>query len=693
MSPANSRFKPRSKRACGLVASFRALGACALFAASAGLVICVSLDTAQAQPAMGGRPDPRQMSGLSRLDPQVAPGTITARCLLGGFDQPAVGVEVTLELRAADGRTKNLTSLADGEGRATFTGAEEFVGGDAIASVSFDGELVRSQPIEISASAGSRVLLVKGAPSAPASAPPGSVGPAGPAGPAGQGGAGLDRAGFPEPGKPFSDPRFPKGTLVVGVLDLAARGGVEGISVQLTIRPPVGEGGEAVDEIVRTGVTDAQGRVLFDKLDGDDVPAGSVLVASAVIEEGGARQASQEFTMGDVGLALVFTLGSAEAQDLPGSRAQRRPIMPPRLTPTMKAGSVRISVIDAADQPVAQQEVDLAKLDVTGAETHYSGFSGPDGVAQIEDIAVSVDAAYQITINYAGAPYRSSLFRLHESMGALAELRVFKTTDDASRIRSATQLEIAARENDLAQVTQLYQVFVSGDEAYWPGQALKIEGGEGALGFVVMNRASPIVEHSEKAPFATLREPIPPGEVVDLSFAYLVEHDGAATIRWAPPLPLLESGVLLPKKFRLSSGASKPATPPPQAPDAPFDYFDLGGREPGVPIELVVEGLPTRPRIYKDLALWLGLGMLALLGASFFVGPRRSRRDRLVERKRELVAALHQHSGEGDAAEGERRMGFAIALDQVLRQLEALDGIGGDASSGSGSGSGLGPSA
>ncbi|HGG57304.1 MAG TPA: hypothetical protein ENK31_05865, partial [Nannocystis exedens] len=292
---------------------------------------------------MGGRPDPRQMSGLSRIDPQVAAGTITVRCLLGGFDQPAVGAEVKLELRAADGRTTTLTSLADGEGRATFTGAEEFIGGDAIASVSFDGELVRSRPIDISASAGSRVMLVKGAPSAPAGTPPGS---AGSAGSAGHGGTGS--AGFPEPGKPFSDSRFPKGTLVVGVLDLSARSGVEGISVKLTIRPPAAEDGLAVDEIVRTGVTDAQGRVLFDGLDGDDVPAGSVLVVSAVIEEGGELQVSEEFTMGEVGLALVFTLGAAEALDQPASRVRRRPVMPPRLTPTIKAGTVRISVIDAA---------------------------------------------------------------------------------------------------------------------------------------------------------------------------------------------------------------------------------------------------------------------------------------------------------------------------------------------------------
>jgi len=611
------------------------------------------------------------MSGLSRLDPQVPPGTITVRCLLGGFDQPATGAEVTLEARAPDGRSETFKATADGEGRATFAGVEGFTGGQAIASITFDGEVVRSREIPIAASAGSRVMLVKGAP------------PAGPVGtnptvagdPAGSDAesSGVDGSGFPAPGRPFSDPRFPKGTLVVGVLDLGLRSGVEGIDVTLTIRPPEGE------PVLRTGTTDRQGRALFEGLDGEDVPEGSKLSASAVIEEGGELQTSEEFSIGEEGLALVFTLGSASADPREGATPapmKRRPIMPPRLTPTMKAGSVRVSVIDAGDLPVRQQQVELVQFDVTGAQVEYEGVSGPDGVAHFEGIAVNIDSAYQVTVNYDGAPYSSTLFRLHESMGALAELRVFKTTDDVSRVRSATQMEIAGRENDLAQVTQLYQIVVSGDEAYWPGSPLKIEGAADAIGFVVMDRASAILEHAEKAPFATLREPIPPGEVVDLSFAYLVEHTGTATIRWTPTLPLLESGVLMPEELTLSSGSTAPAIRPPQAPDQPFDYYELGAREAGVPIELVIDDLPTRPRIFRDLGLAFGLAILAMLGLSLMSNPRRTRRDRLEERRAELVREIERCNAEtgDDPTRERRRMSLAIELDQVLRQLSALGG-------------------
>ncbi|MCA9634912.1 MAG: hypothetical protein KC420_02650 [Myxococcales bacterium] len=329
-----------------------------------------------------------------------------------------------------------------------------------------------------------------------------------------------------------------------------------------------------------------------------------------------------------------------------------------------------LEVIDGLDLPVSQQAVEIQKRDVTGAIRSYEGVSGPDGVAYVEGIEYGADSAYEVVVRHKGAPFRSDLFRLHESMGAIAEVRVFATTNDLSRVRSAAQIEVIARENDLAQVAQLYQVFVDGDEAFWPGPGLRISGAEGASGFVVMDRASPILSHAGKAPFAELEEPIPPGEVVDLSIAYLVEHDGTATIRWTPTLPLFEGGVLLPRDLKLTKGSDKPPTPPPQAPEAPYDYYALGAKAVGQPIELVVEGLPVRPRIYKQIGLALGLGILALLGLSLAIRPRSGLRERRLARRAELVAAL-ERVGAGADQEDER--GKIIAeLDQVVRKLEAL---------------------
>lgn len=624
--------------------------------------LLIAAAPALAQPGMGGRPDPRQMSGLARVDPEVPAGTITVRCLLGGFDAPAVDAEVTLEASSADGgRVQRFSARANAEGRATFSGLGDFVGGTAIASVDFGEGPVTSQAIPVAASAGSRVMLVKGAASPAAGA--GADAPTGaPMGAAAGAGAGAGDEG-PRPGRPFADARFPKGSLVVGALDLGARKGIPGAKVRLEIRPPEGEAS------VREATTDAEGRALFEGLDAPEIAAESVLSVEIVLKEGAAPQRSEEFKVAETGQALVFTTGEVSAADA-AAPVRRRPVMPPRLTPTVPAGAVRVSVIDGLDLPVSQQAVEIQKRDVTGAIRSYEGVSGPDGVAYVEGIEYGADSAYEVVVRHKGAPFRSDLFRLHESMGAIAEVRVFATTNDLSRVRSAAQIEVIARENDLAQVAQLYQVFVDGDEAFWPGPGLRISGAEGASGFVVMDRASPILSHAGKAPFAELEEPIPPGEVVDLSIAYLVEHDGTATIRWTPTLPLFEGGVLLPRDLKLTKGSDKPPTPPPQAPEAPYDYYALGAKAVGQPIELVVEGLPVRPRIYKQIGLALGLGILALLGLSLAIRPRSGLHERLLARRAELVAAL-ERVGAGADQEDER--GKIIAeLDQVVRKLEAL---------------------
>ena len=68
-------------------------------------------------------PDPRQMSGIPRADPAVPAGTLTVRCLLGTFAQPAVGV--TVSLRTADtGQEVRREAVADAAGRATFEGLD-----------------------------------------------------------------------------------------------------------------------------------------------------------------------------------------------------------------------------------------------------------------------------------------------------------------------------------------------------------------------------------------------------------------------------------------------------------------------------------------------------------------------------------------------------------------------------------------
>ena len=65
--------------------------------------------TALGQPMM---PDPAQMSGIPRPDPQVAPGTVTVRLIRGAFTSPIVDQEVTLTPASASQRITAGVSVA-----------------------------------------------------------------------------------------------------------------------------------------------------------------------------------------------------------------------------------------------------------------------------------------------------------------------------------------------------------------------------------------------------------------------------------------------------------------------------------------------------------------------------------------------------------------------------------------------------
>ncbi len=53
-------------------------------------------------------------------------------------------------------------------------------------------------------------------------------------------------------------------------------------------------------------------------------------------------------------------------------------------------------------------------------------------------------------------------------------------------------------ENDLARVDHLFQVYVDGDAAYWPGKAYKLAAADGATGLVVRDRADQVLEHARR---------------------------------------------------------------------------------------------------------------------------------------------------------------------------------------------------
>ena len=99
------------------------------------------------------QPDPSQMSGIPRPDPNLSDGVITVRVIRGSFANNVIGQPV--ELRAGD---RVLTEETDVEGRATFTVLSP--GERATVATTLDGRLLESQPFATPGRGGVAVMLV-----------------------------------------------------------------------------------------------------------------------------------------------------------------------------------------------------------------------------------------------------------------------------------------------------------------------------------------------------------------------------------------------------------------------------------------------------------------------------------------------------------------------------------------------------
>lgn len=621
------------------------------------LVVLVSSAAVAGPPP--ARPDPKEMSGLGRVDPGLAAGKLSVRCLLGDFDQPAVNTEVTLELTSADGAlTEKKTETTDEQGRATFEGLEPFTEGVAVASATLDGEEQRSRALAISAEGGTRTMLVKGAKVAAA-----------------QGGSQHGGQGaMPLPGKPFPLPDRDPGTLVVGALDLEKAEPIPGVTVTLHVRPAGGDD-EAADLQTLEEVTDEKGRVVFDNLVAPAVPDGAMIRVEAVLYDGQAPKASQEFAMGDTAQAVVLTHGRAPQAAAPpaaqgGPQPGRRPVPGPRKDPKLPTGTVKVQLWGPSDEPIADTAVTVVKKDMGGADRFFRGTTDERGTALVEGVEGRADSFYLVRVEYGGAPYESNFFEMPERVGAAVDLRVFPTTADRTKVKSAVQYDVISLERDKAQVVQVYEVLIEGDEAFWPpGGEMRIEAAEGGVNVVVLPQATEFLEEIESAPYALLARPLPPGEVAQLSIAYIIDHKGTAEIDWTAPFPLISAGVLVNQGLKLETDTVLERKPSPHGEGQRGEPQELVSFAPraNAEIEFSIAGLPTRPK-WPRYTAWGVLALVILIvGVSMATRRRTDLRSSLLERR----AALETRLRAPDLPTQER-IEIAHALDRVIRKLEAM---------------------
>lgn len=629
------------------------------------------------------------MSGIARIDAQVAAGTVTVRCLLGGFDQPAAGASVTLDLVSPDGvKRESRTATAQAEGRATFDDLSAFIGWRATARATLAGAEVRSGAFELDTRAGSRLLLVAGA-TAPAGAgtAPAGAGTA-PAGPAGAAHGGQPAMKAPALCAPNRLETHPRGTLIVGLVDFGAGGQLqprEGAEVHLRVFPPGRPLADA--SLQRSTKTAGDGRATFANLDGEEFPAGTQFQlyaetgeASAALGKVGGARRDPTAGVGELRV-VVHRPGPSELRSSRFSLGE--------------VGSVVLltrSCAQAIEQPVADVAVVLRHHEMTGEVEELRSTTDESGVATFRGLQAGAKDLFSAVATYGGAPFSSQFFEIPRDAGARVPLRVFETVADPKVVKSAVQFEFRPREGGNVQVNRVYEVLVTGDRAFWPPGGMAIYGGDAALSFTVMPAAQRYLEHEEGAPYAQLSRPIPPNESVFLSVAYVTPNDGGVHEEiWHAPFPVLKAfGAAHPPQTITGGQSGPPNASPHGQSQVSVHPLLVGDFQPGL-CEYIVAAGQTCPSLLSasggaqirvevsglpeaDLFLFhsgLGVAGIAclLLMAGLAFGRRPSELEVLRERQASLEAALRAFGPQDDP---ERRKAAVAALDGIHRKIDAL---------------------
>ncbi|WP_396625717.1 carboxypeptidase-like regulatory domain-containing protein [Luteitalea sp.] len=143
-----------------------------------GASAVLALAVVAAAPLSAQMPDLRQMNGMALPSQDLPDGSVSVRVLRQTMGNNVVGAQVTV---TGDGVSDSAPT--DESGRAIFAGLGP--GKVAVATVTVDGEALRSQPFEVPRTGGLRVILVSGLSGAPAAASPdAAAAPATPAEPA-----------------------------------------------------------------------------------------------------------------------------------------------------------------------------------------------------------------------------------------------------------------------------------------------------------------------------------------------------------------------------------------------------------------------------------------------------------------------------------------------------------------------------
>jgi hypothetical protein len=234
--------------------------------------------------------------------------------------------------------------------------------------------------------------------------------------------------------------------------------------------------------------------------------------------------------------SLLLLSASAFAQgamhggaDPHAGREARRPMSEERADAAVPAGSIRVRVVDAAEQSVPNAEVVIGVMHPDGTREQKPGRTGQDGTFTLGALQTGDQRAYRVNVPFNGAKYSSSPFRLPADKGYDVIVRRLPVTTDERMVVlyvGATSVEL---KDDRIKVVQQSRLLNLGEQTYvFPKGGALVKLPKGYLAVQTQESMGDQRVKDDKSEGVRVEGSLPPGETTLLwGFDIPIEGDAA----------------------------------------------------------------------------------------------------------------------------------------------------------------------
>jgi hypothetical protein len=358
--------------------------------------------------------------------------------------------------------------------------------------------------------------------------------------------------------------------------------------------------------------------------------------------------------------------------------------------PSLPAGTIVVTIKDAADKPVPRAPIKLGVLHSTVARgdtnEELAREADADGSARFDGLSTGSGHSYRVSTTRGAASYAYPPFGLGFKVGKRVALHSFEASGrlDSSMLVVMRSFLILSLHDDAIQVHELLTVMNMGKVSWLADQPFELP-----QGFKAFNKQEAEGDaRVEEVPGsgAAIRGTFPPGQR-DLEFSYQVPLEGEAVQTLKLRLPNRVSAA------RVAAEVSRtmtlevkgfPAAKPVQGRDGKHVLLtDLAARQPGEAsnLDITLGGLPT-----QGPGRWIAVALaaLALIGGIAYFAQTRGALDEdahrdLIEAREALLGEIvaleraHKTGDIGPKTYARIRASLLDALARIVTMIEAAE--------------------